>query len=102
MVKASLKTLAVASALTFACIANAAEKNPWGLVYQGAVTENVKGRVNVHPVTYPLKGLAIAANVYPARRKASPFRAGIRRTLTGIFAFNWAFVELRYTAAGQR
>jgi len=26
----------------------------------------------------------------------------IRRTITGIFAFNWAFVELRYTAAEQR
>ena len=44
-----------------------------------------------------------APSIYPARRKASPFRGGdIRRTITGIFAFNWAFVELRYTAAEQR
>ena len=96
MVKASLKTLAVASALTFACIANAAEKNPWGLVYQGAVTENAKGRVNVHPVTYPLKGLAIAANVYtPAGYEATKIypaivvahpNGGVKEQVAGLYA----------------
>ena len=26
-------------------------KNPFGLVYGGAITENVPGKVNMHPVT---------------------------------------------------
>src|SRR3546814_6275269 len=39
-------------------------QNPWTLVYEGAITENVKGKVNIHPVTYELNGITIAANVY--------------------------------------
>lgn len=27
--------------------------NPFGLVYENAITENVPGEVNIHPVTYP-------------------------------------------------
>src|SRR5690606_40983579 len=40
------------------------KQNPFTLVYAGAITENVKGKVNIHPVTYKLNGLEIAANVY--------------------------------------
>lgn len=45
---------------------NAADykKNPFTLVYDGAITENVKGKVNIHPVKYDLHGIQIAANVY--------------------------------------
>lgn len=44
---------------------SAAEKsNPYGLVYDGAITQNVKGKVNIRPVTYELNGIKIAANVY--------------------------------------
>lgn len=39
-------------------------QNPFGLVYEYAITENVPGKVNIHPVTYTLHGLKIAANVY--------------------------------------
>ena len=38
--------------------------NPFGLVYGGAIKENVPGKVNIHPVSYKLNGLTIAANVY--------------------------------------
>mgnify|MGYP007041161875 CR=1 FL=1 len=38
--------------------------NPWGLVYNGAITENKEGAVSIHSITYELNGLKIAANVY--------------------------------------
>lgn len=49
-----------------------AEQNPFTLVYDGAITENIKGKVNIHPVTYKLNGIDIVANVYtPANYDAS-------------------------------
>ncbi len=38
--------------------------NPFGLVYEDAITENIPEKVNIHPVTYKLNGIDIAANVY--------------------------------------
>lgn len=38
--------------------------NKFGLVYQGAVKENVKGKVNIKPVKYEVNGIQVAANLY--------------------------------------
>lgn len=34
--------------------------NRWGLVYDGAIKENVPGQVQIHPITYDLDGVAVA------------------------------------------
>lgn len=71
-------------------------KNPFGLVYGDAITENVPGKVNIHPVTYKLNGIDIAANVYtpagydaskkyPAVVVAHP-NGGIKEQAAGLYA----------------
>ncbi len=96
MKKTFLTTLAMISALAFTGVANAAENNPFGLVYKGAIMENVKGKVNIHPVTYILHGLKIAANVYtpvgyeatkkyPAIVVAHP-NGGVKEQVAGLYA----------------
>jgi fermentation-respiration switch protein FrsA (DUF1100 family) len=70
--------------------------NPFGLVYAGAITENVKGKVNIHPVTYKLNGIDIAANIYtpanydtskeyPAVVVAHP-NGGVKEQASGLYA----------------
>ena len=72
------------------------EKNPFTLVYEGAITENVDGKVDIHPVTYKLNGIDIAANVYtpadydpakkyPAITIAHP-NGGIKEQTAGLHA----------------
>jgi fermentation-respiration switch protein FrsA (DUF1100 family) len=71
-------------------------KNPFGLVYEDAITENVPGKVNIHPVTYKLNGIDIAANVYtpagydaskkyPAVVVAHP-NGGVKEQTAGLYA----------------
>lgn len=71
-------------------------QNPFTLVYQGAITENIKGKVNIHPVTYKLNGLNIAANVYtpanydPAKKYPTVVVAhpngGVKEQVAGLYA----------------
>ncbi len=88
--------------------------NPWGLVYDGAITENVQGKVNITPITYDLNGLKIAANVYtpagydasktyPAIVVAHP-NGGVKEQVAGLYSQRLAeagYICLAFDAAYQ-
>src|SRR5688572_22663775 len=90
------------------------KQNPYTLVYEGAITENVKGKVNIHPVTYKLNGIDIAANVYtpanydpskkyPAVVVAHP-NGGIKEQTAGLYAQRLAevgYISIAADAAYQ-
>jgi len=70
--------------------------NPFSLTYDGAITQNVRGAVNILPVAYKLNGLEIVANVYTpadfdAKRKypavvvAHP-NGGVKEQVAGLYA----------------
>nr|WP_315214626.1 alpha/beta hydrolase [uncultured Flavobacterium sp.] len=72
------------------------KQNPYTLVYEGAITENVIGKVNIHPVTYKIKEITIVANVYtpanydfskkyPAVVIAHP-NGGVKEQVAGLYA----------------
>jgi fermentation-respiration switch protein FrsA (DUF1100 family) len=91
-----------------------AEQNPFTLVYYGAITENVKGKVNIHPVTYKVNGIDIVANVYtpanydtakkyPAIVVAHP-NGGIKEQTAGLYAQHLAelgYITIAFDAAYQ-
>lgn len=74
----------------------AANNNPFGLVYQGAITRNEPSKINIHTVSYDLNGISIAANVYtpadydparsyPAIVVAHP-NGGVKEQVAGLYA----------------
>lgn len=94
--KGKLMSMVLGATLTATGAAAAQVANPFGLVYDKAITENVAGKVNIHPVTYKLRGLDIAANVYtpadydavkkyPAVVVAHP-NGGVKEQVAGLYA----------------
>lgn len=71
-------------------------KNPFTLVYDGAISENVTGKVNIHPVSYKINGIAIVANVYtpPGYNPANKYpvvvvahpNGGVKEQVAGLYA----------------
>ncbi len=89
-------------------------RNPFGLVYDNAITENVPGKVNIHRIYYQLNGLKIAANVYtpadydaekkyPALVVAHP-NGGVKEQVAGLYSQRMAevgYICLAFDAAYQ-
>lgn len=89
-------------------------QNPFGLVYEHAITENEPGQVNIHPVTYQLRDIQVAANVYtpadydpaqtyPAITLAHP-NGGVKEQVAGRYAQRLAeqgFIAITADAAYQ-
>lgn len=72
------------------------ETNPFTLVYDGAITENVEGKVNIHPVKYKINDIDIVANVYtpPNYNPSSKYptvvvahpNGGVKEQVSGLYA----------------
>ncbi len=92
-------TLMAAITINAAGVASMAadyKQNPYTLTYEGAITGNVAGKVNIHPVTYKLHGLDISANVYtpagydPGKKYPTVVVAhpngGVKEQVAGLYA----------------
>ena len=91
------KSILMALAIVTATMSMGQEKlNPWGLVYDGALMENVVGEVQIHPVSYEVGGLRVSANVYTPKGYTKDGRyaavvvshpnGGVKEQVSGMFA----------------
>ena len=89
-------------------------KNPFTLVYDGAIIENIKGKVNIQTVNYKANGVDVVANIYtpanfnsnskyPAIVVAHP-NGGVKEQVAGLYAQKLAeqgYVTIAFDAAYQ-
>jgi len=106
--------LGVAAMTNATAVAADYKQNPFTLVYDGAITKNEPGKVNIRPVTYKLSGLDIVANVYtpanydpsqkyPAIVVAHP-NGGVKEQVAGLYAQHLAeqgYIAIAADAAYQ-
>lgn len=107
----------VLTALIFSTMDVSAQKNknnPFGLVYDNAISKNEKGKISIQPVSYQSENLKISANVYlpadynenkkyPAIVVAHPNR-GVKEQVSGLYAQKLAekgFITIAFDAAYQ-
>lgn len=69
MRKTSIILTAILMTMTLITSAQTKTKNPFGLVYEDAISENQSDKVTIHPVIYKLNGINIAANVRAGRTR---------------------------------
>lgn len=115
-----IKTTLLATILTATLGGNAMaadyKNNPFTLTYDNAITQNEKGKINIHPVKYTQKqtGIEVVANVYtptnydptksyPAIVVAHP-NGGVKEQVAGLYAQNLAekgYITIAFDAAYQ-
>jgi len=110
----SMLLAAVISISSGAAMAADYKLNPFTLAYDGAITQNIKDKVNIHPVTYKLNDIDISANVYtpanynpsnkyPAVVVAHP-NGGVKEQAAGLYAQSLAeqgYITIAADAAYQ-
>lgn len=117
-IKTALLTALFSATLTIGSNAMAADyrNNPFTLTYDNAISQNVAGKVNIHPVKYTQKhtDIDVVANVYtpadydpsksyPAIVVAHP-NGGVKEQVAGLYAQNLAeqgYITIAFDAAYQ-
>ncbi|WP_235914884.1 alpha/beta hydrolase [Pelistega ratti] len=116
MLRKTLLSTSLILATTGVTMAADYAKNPFTLTYEGAITENVAGQVQIHPVKYVQKqtGIEVVANVYtPAHFDANKKyptivvahpNGGVKEQVAGLYAQRLAeqgYITIAFDAAYQ-